>query len=78
MTSLPEGVCAENALPIALKNEMHDGEATILCTLDEGGIGSYRVNVRKLKNSMDNKNMEITVTVSDEVDLASDAVKAYL
>ena len=62
MTSLPEGVCAENALPIALKNEMHDGEATILCTLDEGGIGSYRVNVRKLKNSMDNKNMEITVT----------------
>ena len=62
MTSLPDSVKEETALPIALKNEMHDGEATIFCTLDEGGIRSYQVNVRKLKNSMDNKNMEITVT----------------
>ena len=62
MTSLPAGIRKETALPIALKNEMHDGEATIFCTLDEGGICEYTVNVRKLKNSLDNKNMEITVT----------------
>lgn len=62
MTELPKTVRAENALPIALKNEIHDGEATLLCTLDENGVCSYTVNIRKLKNSLDNKNMEITVT----------------
>ena len=62
MTELPKTVRAENALPIALKNEIRDGEATLLCTLDDGGICPYTVNIRKLKNSLDNKNMEITVT----------------
>ncbi len=62
MTELPKTIRAENALPIALKNEIHDGEATLLCTLDENGVCSYTVNIRKLKNSLDNKNMEITVT----------------
>ena len=62
MTSLPDCVSEKTAMPIALKNEMHDGEATLLCTLDDGGICGYTVNVRKLKNSLDNKNMEIIVT----------------
>ena len=62
ITALPPSVSDKAAIPIALKNEIHDGEATLLCTLDEGGICSYTVNVRKLKNSLDNKNMEITVT----------------
>ena len=61
-TSLPDNTSAENTVPIALKNEIRDGKATIYCTLDENGIQSYEVNIRKIKNSMDNKNMEITVT----------------
>ena len=62
MTALPQSISDKTAIPIALKNEIHDGEATLLSTLDEGGICSYTVNIRKLKNSLDNKNMEITVT----------------
>ena len=62
MTTLPNNISDRTAVPIALKNEIHDGEATLLCTLDEGGICSYTVNIRKLKNCLDNKNMEITVT----------------
>lgn len=62
MTEIPSEIREQTALPIALKNEIRDGEATLLCTLDDGGICSYTVSVRKLKNSLDNKNMEITVT----------------
>lgn len=62
LTTLPDTVCEENALPIALKNEIHDGKAQIYCTLDESGIQAYDVTVRKIKNSLDNKNMEVTVT----------------
>ena len=62
MTEIPSGVSEQTAIPIALKNEIRDGEATLLCTLDDGGICPYTVNIRKLKNSLDNKNMEITVT----------------
>ena len=62
MTEIPQGISDKNALPIALKNEIRDGDATLLCTLDDGGICSYTVSIRKLKNSLDNKNMEITVT----------------
>ncbi len=62
LSTLPEGVSAEMALPIALKNEIRDGKAQIYCTLDESGIKSYEVNIRKIRNSPDNKNMEVTVT----------------
>jgi len=62
LSVLPKGISAETALPIALKNEIKDGKAQIYCTLDESGIHAYEVSIRKIKNSPDNKNMEVTVT----------------
>ncbi len=62
LSEIPEGVSKDTALPIALKDEIRDGKAQIYCTLDENGIQSYEVTIRKIKNSMDNKCMEITVT----------------
>jgi len=62
LTRLPETAAAENALPIALKEEIRDGKARILCTLDDSGVHSYEVTLRKIRNSLDLKNMEITVT----------------
>jgi len=62
LSTLPDGVSADTALPIALKNEIRDGKAHIYCTLDESGVKSYEVCIRKIRNSPDNKNMEITVT----------------
>ena len=57
-----EGIRADSVLPIALKDEITDGPATILCTLGDDGIKAYAVTIRKIKNAFDNKNMEITVT----------------
>lgn len=62
LTELPESITENSTVPIALKNEIHDGKASLLCTLDESGVHAYEVSVRKIKNSLDNKNMEITVT----------------
>jgi len=62
MTEIPSSVSSEKALPIALKEEIHDGKAQILCTLDGSGVHSYEVTLRKIRNSLDLKNMEVTVT----------------
>ncbi|MGM9652176.1 MAG: SpoIVB peptidase S55 domain-containing protein, partial [Eubacteriales bacterium] len=62
LTSLPPEASQERALPIALKEEIRDGEAQLYCTLDGSGIHGYKVSIRKIKNALDNKNMEILVT----------------
>ena len=61
-TALPADITEDKAIPIALKEEIHDGKATLLCTLDENGIHEYEVMIRKIRNSLDNKNLEVTVT----------------
>ena len=62
LSVLPIGVSEETAIPIALKNEIQDGAAQIFCTLDESGIHAYDVTIRKIRNTPDNKNMEVIVT----------------
>jgi stage IV sporulation protein B len=62
LTELPVNVCEETAVPIAMKEEILDGEATLLCTVDENGAKEYSVTIRKIKNGSGDKNMEITVT----------------
>ncbi len=62
LSDIPSEVSKDTALPIALKDEIHDGKAHIYCTLDESGIKSYEVTIRKIKNATDNKCMEVTVT----------------
>jgi len=62
LTELPEGASKETAIPIALKDEITDGKAQLYCTLDETGVHSYEVSIRKIRNAADHKCMEITVT----------------
>lgn len=62
LTEIPADIRNTAPLSIALKEEIQDGKATILCTLDETGIHSYEVEIRKIKNALDHKNLEITVT----------------
>ena len=61
-TALPPEADPSSAIPIALKEEIQDGKATLLCTLGESGIQAYEVNIRKIRNALDNKNLEVTVT----------------
>lgn len=49
-------------MEIALADEIQNGGATILCSLDGGGICEYAVEIEKLPGSSDEKNMMIRVT----------------
>ena len=49
----PAPNCSET-LEIGLRDEIHDGEAYILCTLDEGGtIGRYSISIASINRSAD-------------------------
>lgn len=65
LSELPHD-CPHETVPIALKDDLKEGEAYILCTLDEGGIGRYSVTISNV-----NRNAEggkcFTVTVTDPV-----------
>ena len=54
---------SEETLPIALKQEVREGEATILSSVD-GSLQEYQVEIRKIyRGEKDvNKGMEIVVT----------------
>ena len=52
-------------VPIALKDEIRDGNATVLCTLDGNGISSYQIQISNINRSgNDLKGFVITVTDS--------------
>ena len=50
-------------LPIGHKNEVREGNATVLCTLDDGKIGEYSVKITSVDaNAKGSKCFGITVT----------------
>lgn len=64
LTEKPATVC-EEPISIALKDELREGEAHILCTLDTGGICRYAVEISNInKNAAEGKCF--TVKVTDE------------
>ena len=56
------------AIPIALKSQLREGEAHILTTLDDGGVGKYRVEISDIK--LDGETKCFTVKVTDPALLA--------
>lgn len=58
----PEEVSGQ-PLSIALKDEICEGQATILCELDENGVKEYTAQISKIdKKSADGKNFVVTIT----------------
>lgn len=51
-TSLPQNPLSP-ALPIGLKGELREGEATIFCTLDDTGMHAYTVNISGINRNAD-------------------------
>ena len=51
-------------MEVALREEIKEGEATILCSLDNQTNKEYKVNIEKiyLENNYDNKSMKIKIT----------------
>ena len=57
------------AIPVADREEVKEGEATILTTLSSGGIGEYGIEIEKIyKGSGDTKNFLIHVTDQSLID----------
>lgn len=63
LSELPKD-CPTDTVPIGLKNDLREGEAHILCTLDESGIGRYTVEISDINRNADGGKCFI-VTVTD-------------
>jgi stage IV sporulation protein B len=53
-------------MPVALRTEIEEGKATIMCSLDGKNVEEYEINIDKiyLNNNEDNKSMQIEITDS--------------
>ncbi len=51
-------------IEVALKSEIREGEATILCDIDNEGVKEYEIQIEEIyiNNNYDNKSMKISVT----------------
>ncbi len=63
-TSLPAG--AQTKMPVATRNEVKEGPATIRCTLDDGRIGEYAVTIAAPDRTATGSKC-FTITVNDPI-----------
>ncbi len=75
MDTIPRSYQSE-ALPIALKHEVKEAEAEIICTLDEGGPQKYSVVIERICSTESNtKNFIIRVTDPALLDITGGIVQ---
>ena len=62
-----KSVNTSEPVKIALRNEIKQGEATLMCALDNGQVKEYTVEIQKvyLNNNSNNKSMLLKVTDSE-------------
>ncbi len=63
LSNLPE---LNTTVELATPAEVKEGPATILCTLDESGIGEYNVTIGAIDRANSHAGKSFTVTVTDE------------
>jgi stage IV sporulation protein B len=63
LNSMPEQTASE-PIPIALRSEVQEGEATIYTTLDGNNIGQYTVQISNI-NRTDGQSKSFVVTITD-------------
>ena len=62
-TSLPAPVEGRNAIPVGSRDEVRDGDATVLCTLGDDGICAYTVKISEIdRGDVSSKSFAVTVT----------------
>ncbi len=67
-SEMPEVSC--EPMPIALRDEIEEGEATLLCTLDSNEMGRYTVQISNINRDASGSKC-FTVTVTDPALLAA-------
>lgn len=63
---LSEYSANSDILPIALRQEVTEGPAQIICTVDENGPEYYDIEIKKIYNSSTNSQRNMTVKITDE------------
>ena len=54
----------DSLYPVGSRNDVHEGKAYVICTIDTSGRKSYEIEISAINSSADSKNF--TVTVTDE------------
>ncbi len=60
------GIDVNNTVPVALRDEIEKGPATIICTLENGKKEEYNVEIQKIFKNNDEDNKSMLVKVTDE------------
>lgn len=55
---------ARTTVPVGTRNDLHEGQASLRCTLDDGKIGEYTVRISAIDRNADGSKC-FTVTVTD-------------
>lgn len=57
-------ITSEEAVDVAMRSEIKEGKAYVLCELEQGVVGQYEIEIQKIYsgNNYDNKSMLIKVT----------------
>ena len=58
----PQNPLYANGLPMGRREELHTGTASILCTLDDGGVREYSCRIIRIHDRSGTKNFTIKVT----------------
>lgn len=61
-----ESFITSNLMPVASRNEVETGEATILCTLDDDIIKEYKVEIQKKQLQFGNETRSMVIKIIDE------------
>ena len=69
LTDLPDEIEDSETVAVASRNEVHPGDATIWCTLDDGEPKPYSIRIDDIRrDSTDNRSFSITVTDHDLIE----------
>ena len=64
LAALPDNA-ANKAVPVAYRQEVEEGEATILATVDGEGVKEYTVEIEKVNYNANNKTRNMVIRVTD-------------
>lgn len=56
----------KNVYPVGLKQEVVEGEASILCTIDDGGVQEYSINIEGINKYNLENSKSIILRITDE------------
>lgn len=54
------------SVPVAVKQEVTEGAAKIYCTLDDGGVKGYDIEIKKIYTTFDSVNKDMVIKVTDK------------